>query len=68
MTASLERLVINTFVNQIKIMAPKQSQMIERVKSKLILTFLIVKMGLVSFYYLGLKVKYDEENQKIKLS
>lgn len=48
-------------------MAPKESGMIERVKSKLTSAFSMVNMGPISFY-LGLKVQRDRENRTIKLS
>lgn len=53
--ASLDKPVVSTFVDDIKIMAPKESGIIEQVKSELISTFLIVNIGPVSFY-LALKV------------
>lgn len=54
------------FVNDIKIMAPKDSGIIEHIKSKLTLAFSMIDIGPVSFY-LGLKIQRDRENQKIKL-
>lgn len=59
--------VVSTFADDIKIMAPKDSEMIEWVKLKLIFAFSIIDMGLISFY-LDLKVQQDRENQTIKLS
>lgn len=48
--------IVSIFVDDIKIMAPKKSEMIERMKAKLVTTFSMVNMGLISFY-LGLKVE-----------
>ena len=64
--AGLDGPVISTFVDDIKIMAPKRSGMIERVKSELASAFSMVNMGPISFW-LGLKVQRDWENRKIKL-
>lgn len=66
-TAGLDGPVVSTFVDDIKIMASKESGMIERVKSKLTSAFSMVNMGPISFY-LGLKVQRDRENRTIKLS
>ena len=65
-SAGLDGPVISTFVDDIKIMALKESGMIEQVKSELTSAFSMVDMGPVSFY-LGLKVQRDRENRKIKL-
>lgn len=64
--ANLDRPVVSIFVDDIKIMAPKGSEMIERVKIELIFTFFMIDMGPISFYW-GLKVQQDWENQTIKL-
>lgn len=65
--AGLDGPVVSTFVDDIKIMAPKESGMIERVKSELTSAFSMVNMGPISFY-LGLKVQRDRVNHTIKLS
>ncbi len=59
--------VVGTFVNDIKIMAPKGSRMIERVKAELASVFSMADIGPISFY-LGLKVERDREKKTIKLS
>ena len=58
---------MSTFVDDIKIMAPKESGMIERVKAELTSAFSMADMGPISFY-LGLKVERDREKKIIKLS
>ena len=65
--AGLDGPVVSTFVDDIKIMAPKDSGMIERVKLELTFAFSMIDMGPISFY-LGLKVQRDRENRTIKLS
>lgn len=41
--------MVSTFVNDIKIMAIKESEIIERVKAELTTSFLMVDMGLLTF-------------------
>lgn len=53
--------VFSTFINDIKIMAPKNSRIIEQVKSELTSAFSMIDMDPVSFY-LGLKVERDQVN------
>lgn len=53
--ADLNEPVVSIFVDDIKIVAPKNSRIIERVKLKLIFAFSIINMGSISFY-LDLKV------------
>lgn len=66
--AGLEDPIVSTFVNDIKIMALKESEIIERVKAELTSGFSIADMGSISFY-LGLKVEQDPQDKKtIKLS
>lgn len=65
--ASQDGPVISTFVNDIKIITPKKSGMIDCIKSKLTSVFSMVDINLVSFY-LDLKVEYNQKNRKIKLS
>lgn len=52
----LNRSILDTFIDNIKIMALKKSEIIQCIKVKLIISFSIVNMGYISFY-LGLKVK-----------
>ena len=63
--AGLDGPVISTFVDDIKIMAPKKSRMIEQVKAELASTFSIADMGPISFY-LGLKMEHDQDKKTIK--
>lgn len=53
--ASLDRPIISIFVDNIKIITPKNSGMIKRVKLELTFAFFIIDMGFISFY-LGLKM------------
>ena len=50
MEVGLNGLIISTFVDDIKIMTPKRTEIIQRIKIKLIAAFLIVDMGPISFY------------------
>lgn len=59
--------VISIFVDDIKIMAPKASGIIQQVKAELAAAFSMVDMGPISFY-LGLKVERNRQEQTIKLS
>ena len=59
--------IVSTFVDDIKIIAPTGSAIIQQVKAKLTATFSMVDMGPMSFY-LGLKVKRNRDNRTIKLS
>lgn len=63
----LDKPVVSIFVNNIKIMALKNSEMIEQIKLKLIFAFFIIDIGPISFY-LGLKIQQDRESRIIKLS
>lgn len=65
--ASLEGPVVSTFVDGIKIMASKESGIIEHEMAELTFAFLMADMGPISFY-LGLKVEQDREKKTIKLS
>ncbi len=56
--ADLDGPVVSTFLDDIKIIAPKNSDMIARVKSELAAAFSMVDMEPISFY-LGLKVECD---------
>lgn len=59
--------IISIFVDDIKIIAPKRSGFIKKVKAKLVITFSIFDMGLISFY-LGFKVDCSQENKTLKFS
>lgn len=63
----LNSLVVSTFVDDIKIMAPKENGITQRVKAELTTAFLMADMGFISFY-LGLKVERDQVKQTIKFS
>lgn len=65
--AGLKGPMLSVFMDDIKIMAPKCSGMIERVKAELTAAFSMVDMGPISFY-LGLRVDRDREQKTIKLS
>ncbi len=65
--ASLNGPIVSTFVVDIKVITPKGSGIIQRVKMELTATFSMVDMGRISFY-LGLKVKRNRKKQTIKLS
>lgn len=58
--------VVCNFVNNIKVMAPKESEMMERVRTELTSACSIVDIGPLSFY-LGLKVQHNRENRRINL-
>lgn len=59
MKIGLDGLIISTFIDDIKIMAPKRSGIILQVKAELTIEFLIVDIGSISFY-LGLQVERDQ--------
>ena len=65
--AGLDGPIVNIFVDNIKIMAPKKSEIIKHVKTKLAFAFLMVDIGSISFY-LGLKIEQNREKKTIKLS
>ena len=56
--AGLDGPVVSIFVDDIKIMTPKKSGHITRVKIELTATFSMVDIGSISFY-LGLKIQRD---------
>ena len=58
---------MSVFVDDIKIMGMKGTDVIDRVKAELIAGFSMVDMGPISFY-LGLRVDRDREQKTIKLS
>ncbi len=59
--------IVNTFVDDIKIMRAKNSGVINQVKQELTAAFEMADMGPISFYF-GLKVSRDREKKTIKLS
>lgn len=59
--------VVSTFVDDIKIVGPKDTGVIARVKMELTAAFEMVDMEPISFY-LGLKVDRNREKKTIKLS
>ena len=63
--ANLNWLVVNAFVDDIKIMTVKRSEMMKAVKAKLTSTFLMIDINPICFY-LGLKMERDREKQTIK--
>lgn len=65
--ANLDKTVLSIFVDDIKIIALKDSEIIEWVKLELIFTFFIIDIDFINFY-LGLKMQQDRENRTIKLS
>ncbi len=65
--AGLNGLIVRTFVDDIKVIAPKRSGIIQRVKTQLTAAFSMVDMGPISFY-LGLKVEQNRKKRTIKLS
>lgn len=65
--AGFESPVVSVFIDDIKIMASKESRIIECIKAKLISIFLMADMGLISFC-LSLKVEQNWEKKTIKLS
>lgn len=66
-TAGLDGPIVSKFVDDIKIIGPKGSGAIQRVKAELAAAFSMVDMGPISFY-LGLKVERNRENRTLKLS
>lgn len=63
----LEGPVVSIFVDDIKIMGPKSTGVIARVKMELTAAFEMADMEPISFY-LGLKVDKNREKRRIKLS
>lgn len=56
----LKNLLLDVFINNIKIMASKNSAIIQYIKTELMIVFSISKMGLISFYS-ELKIDYNYE-------
>ena len=65
--AGLKGPVLSVFVDDIKIMAPKDSGIIKRVEAELTAAFSMSDMGPISFY-LGLRIYRDRKQRTIKLS
>lgn len=63
----LKRPIVSIFINDIKIIGPKRTESIERVKRKLAVVFEIVDIEPISFC-LDLKVEQNWEKKTIKLS
>lgn len=61
--AGLNGPIVSTFIDDIKIMGPKGSDFIRKVKAELATAFSMVDMGPISFY-LGLKVIRDREKKR----
>lgn len=64
---NLNGLVVSIFMDDIKIIVPKESGITQCVKEKLTAVFSIADIGLISFY-LGIKVEQNRAKQRIKLS
>lgn len=64
--AGLNGLELSIFMDDIKIIAPKKSEITQRVKAEVITAFLMVDIGPISFYP-DLNVEQDLANQTIKL-
>ena len=58
MNANLDGPIMNTFIDNIKIIGPKGSGVIQKVKDELIAVFSMVDMSSISFY-LDLKIERD---------
>ena len=65
--ADLDRPIVSMFIENIKIMGPNGSRVIQKVKDELIAVFSMVDMSFISFY-LDLKVERDWEKRTMKLS
>lgn len=59
--------ILSIIIDDIKIIVSKRSEIIKKIKQKLIAAFFMVDMGPISFY-LGLRVDQDQEYKTIKLS
>lgn len=66
-STGINQLSINIFMDQIKIMRVKNSEIVKRVKQKLTTPFEIVDIRPISFYF-GLKIDRDREKMTFKLS
>lgn len=66
-TAGLGGPIVSKFVDDIKIIGPKGSGAIQRVKAEFAAAFSMDDIGPISFY-LGLKVERNRENRTLKLS
>lgn len=53
---SLEKPIVSTFVDDIKIMGPKYTRVIARVITELVVAFVMVNIRSINFY-LGFKAK-----------
>ena len=59
--------VVSMFVDDIKVMALKESGIIQCMKVELAATFSMIDTGLINFY-LGPKIERDQAKRTIKLS
>lgn len=59
--------IMNIFIDNIKVMVPKGSGIIQYMKLELTIAFSIVNIGLINFH-LELKLEKNREKQIIKLS
>lgn len=66
-STGINRPIVNTFVDDIKIMRVKDSGVIIQMKQELTTVFEIADMGPISFY-LGLKVTQNWDKKTLKLS
>lgn len=63
----INKSIVSTFIDNIKVMGIKKSNYIEKVKFELTADFEIVDISLISFY-LELKVERDRARRMLKLS
>lgn len=64
--ARINKPIVNTFVDDIKVIRVKRSGYIKKVKRELALTFEMIDIGPISFY-LGLKVERNQAKKTLKL-
>lgn len=62
-----QRIIVSTFVDDIKILGSKGSGVIDCVKAELTYAFEMIDMGEISFY-LRIRVNRDRKQHTIKLS
>ena len=65
--AGLNGPIRSKFIDDINVIAPQGSGIIQRIKTELTAAFSMVDMGSISFY-LGLKIEQNREKRTIKLS
>lgn len=64
---AINRSIISIFVDNIKIMAPKKSDFIKKIKIKLVSVFHIIDIGSIIFY-LSLKVDHNRQKKQSSLA